>query len=44
MPHGIRGSPVLIVLAFAPLAFMVFWLPRIWFSRDFRTPAPAAIG
>jgi len=33
MPHAVRGSPVLFVLAFAPFAVMLFWLVRIRFSK-----------
>lgn len=29
MPQAVRGSPILFSLAFAPLAFMAFWLVRI---------------
>lgn len=29
MPEWMRGSPVLVVLALAPLAFMIFWLIRV---------------
>lgn len=31
MPEWMRGSPVLIVLALAPLGFMLFWLVRVRF-------------
>jgi hypothetical protein len=34
MPQGIRGSPVLFVLAFAPFAVMAFWLARLRFSKS----------
>lgn len=33
MPEAVRGSPVLFVLAFAPLALMLFWLVRARFSK-----------
>jgi hypothetical protein len=33
MPQAVRGSPILFVLAFAPIAPMVFWLVRVWLSR-----------
>jgi hypothetical protein len=33
MPQAVRGSPILIVLAFAPFALMLFWLARVRFSR-----------
>ena len=31
LPPGLQGSPVLLVLAFAPLALMLFWLVRVRF-------------
>ena len=38
MPEFIRGSPVLLVLALAPLVVMIFWLIRVlltnWYSRE----------
>jgi hypothetical protein len=40
MPAAIRGSPVLLVLGFAPLAVMAFWLVRVRFGQRFR----AAVG
>jgi len=33
LPQVVRGSPILLVLAFAPFALMFFWLARIRFSR-----------
>ena len=33
MPKAVRGSPILFVLAFAPLALMLFWLARVRFSK-----------
>ena len=33
MPRAVRGSPVLLVLAFAPFALMLFWLVRVRFSK-----------
>lgn len=42
MPNWMQGSPVLLVLGLAPLAFMLFWLGRVWFTRAFKTPALAA--
>ena len=33
MPRVVRGSPILFVLAFAPLAVMLFWLMRLRFAR-----------
>ncbi|MEI9888762.1 MAG: DUF2306 domain-containing protein [Rhizomicrobium sp.] len=35
MPVGLRGSPVLLALGFAPLAFLVFWLIRVRFGKAF---------
>ncbi|HWT12422.1 MAG TPA: hypothetical protein VN231_06690 [Allosphingosinicella sp.] len=34
MPAGVRGSPILFVLAFAPFAVMAFWLVRIRFAKS----------
>ncbi|HEX8232101.1 MAG TPA: hypothetical protein VF559_01970 [Caulobacteraceae bacterium] len=33
MPAAVRGSPILFVLGFAPLALMLVWLARIRFSK-----------
>ena len=49
MPTIVRGSPVLIVLAFAPFAVMLFWLVRLRFAKlvgrlELRKPAVAAPG
>jgi uncharacterized membrane protein len=33
MPVAVRGSPIVIVLAFAPFAVMVFWLVRLRFAK-----------
>lgn len=33
MPRAVRGSPILFVLAFAPLAVMLFWLMRLRFAN-----------
>jgi hypothetical protein len=41
MPAFVRGSPVLLVLAFAPLGLMIFWLFVVYLSRRFRTQALA---
>lgn len=41
MPEAVRGSPALFVLAFAPLAVMLFWLVRVRIGKRFRG-APAA--
>ena len=38
-PPGLRGSPLLIALAIAPLLIMAFWLYR---TRSRRSPRPAA--
>jgi hypothetical protein len=43
MPAVVRGSPALLVLGFAPLAVMAFWLVRVRLGKRFRTPfGPAA--
>lgn len=39
MPEWMRGSPVLIALALAPLGFMLFWLIRVRFADWRRTDA-----
>ncbi len=36
LPEAVRGSPVLLVLAFAPFAVMAFWLVRLRFGKRFR--------
>jgi len=46
-PSAVQGSPVLLALALAPLALMVFWLIRVRFSKASgyyapRRAAPAA--
>lgn len=33
LPHALRGSPILFVLAFAPFALMAFWLIRLRFAK-----------
>ncbi len=33
MPEAVRGSPILFVLAFAPLAIMLYWLVRLRFAK-----------
>jgi hypothetical protein len=33
MPEPVRGSPVLFVLAFAPVAVMLYWLARLRFAK-----------
>ena len=47
LPRVVRGSPLLFVLAFAPLAIMLFWLVRLRFPKGLprlRAPAPTALG
>ena len=41
MPEAVRGSPVLLVLGFAPFAVMAFWLVRVRARRPL-LPAPAS--
>jgi uncharacterized membrane protein len=36
MPAFVRGSPILIALAVAPLVLLVFWLFRVWLTSMFR--------
>lgn len=36
MPAGMRGSPVLLALGFAPLGVMIFWLVRIRLTKQFQ--------
>jgi hypothetical protein len=33
LPQALRGSPILVVLAFAPFALMLFWLVRVRLSK-----------
>ncbi len=35
MPEAVRGSPALLVLAFAPFAVMAFWLVRVRLGKTF---------
>lgn len=35
MPMAARGSPVLVALAFAPFAFLAFWVFRVRFARAY---------
>lgn len=42
LPAAVRGSPFLLVLAFAPFAVMVFWLARLRFIPGQGLPGPAA--
>ena len=47
MPEAVRGTAILFVLAFAPLAVMLFWLVRIRFSKALaraRTTVRPALG
>ena len=36
MPEAVRGSPILLVLGLAPLAFMLFWLVRVRLGKRLR--------
>lgn len=36
LPAAVRGSPVLLVLGFAPFAVMAFWLVRLRFAKPLR--------
>ena len=42
MPEAVRGSPLLLLLGFAPLAFMLFWLVRVRLGKRFRVAMRAA--
>jgi hypothetical protein len=42
MPRPVRGSPVLVVLALAPLAVMIFWLAKLRFGRALAALRPRA--
>ena len=42
LPAAVRGSPVLLVLAFAPFAVMAFWLVRVRLGKRFRAGPVAA--
>ena len=33
LPHAVRGSPIVFVLAFSPFVLMIFWLVRVRLSR-----------
>lgn len=47
MPAAVRGSPILFVLAFAPLAIMIFWLLRIRIWKALpgpRSPSGKSLG
>ena len=39
MPAFVRGSPVLILLAVAPLLAMAFWLLRVGLAKEFPNPS-----
>jgi hypothetical protein len=41
MPEAVRGSPVLLILAFAPFGLMAFWLVRVRFGRRLRSALEA---
>ena len=40
MPVFMHGSSILIVLALAPLAVMIFWLVRVRYTRWYRATDP----
>jgi len=45
-PSWLRGSPLLFIPALLPLALLIFWLFRVWFSSSYRKkiiPAPSGI-
>ena len=42
LPAAMRGSPILLLLGFAPLAFMLFWLVRIRFANAIARLRPCA--
>jgi hypothetical protein len=44
LPAAWRGSPLLLIPAFAPFAIMAFWLVRIRFSGKAGTPRLAGAG
>jgi uncharacterized membrane protein len=41
-PPWLRGSPVLFIPALLPLALLIFWLLRVWFSGTYRKKVVAA--
>src|SRR6266851_6279520 len=41
-PSWLRGSPVLFIPALLPLALLIFWLLRVWFSGTYRKKVVAA--
>jgi len=44
LPRAVRGSPILFILAFAPIAVMAFWLVRLRLAKRFRTFMPKTAG
>jgi len=44
MPEAVRGSPILLILGLAPLAFMLFWLVRVRFGKRLRAMIEALGG
>jgi hypothetical protein len=40
MPQAVHGSPILLVLAVAPIVLMIFWLVRVRFSNTIRRLKP----
>jgi hypothetical protein len=38
-PAPLRGSPILVALALAPLVLMIFWLLRVRFTNRFKPGA-----
>jgi uncharacterized membrane protein len=43
LPVGVRGSPLLFVLAFAPFALMAFWLVRVRIGKRFSAWGSSAL-
>jgi len=41
-PESVRESPLLIVLALAPLVFLIFWLLRVQFTSTFKRGSTAS--
>jgi hypothetical protein len=39
LPKFMRGSPIPVVLALAPIVLMIFWLFRVRFSKRFKSGA-----
>lgn len=42
MPTFIQGSPILLMLGFAPLPLLFFWLARVKFTKAYRAEAKTA--